>query len=537
MRTRNSYLLAALSGILLLLSLPPFKLGGFLAWFAFVPVLIALFYETQAKKMGRLARLVGLGAIPLVIGFAWWIPDIIAAFAHLESLFWLWFIIGLALALFIGVETYGEYVKVYWKPKHLPSKQLQYLPSSLQIVLVPLVLTATEFLAMNIPGVMQIGAVVGFWSAAKTQWVNPPILKLASFTGMYGITFLVLLVNCAIAWVIVYYRDARRISKTAVGALVIFILIFSFGWATLPPPEQGDTTVTLIQISRDAEALPQQYVSLSEESLKYDPQFIIWPALVLEDLKVEPYSNFAQTHNIYLAGFGERGNAVVSPTGEISYHSMGYHFVTIPQRIRDAGIKDLFFPEVQNIDTEFGKTGLLDCIETGSTLPTRDLVNDGMQFLICQTGGPNVHAFSWMLGTNAIYRAAEHHMFTACVIGDYAGSILIDPYGRIIDDVAPELEIVAGKISFTTERTFYTKYGDIFGWTISGLLILLIGYNMFLKRRSSFKYCEECLSQISKDNETCEHCGASQIKPPLWKRILLHEYYEHFAHSKKPKKK
>jgi len=51
MRARNSYLLAGLSGVLLLLSLPPFKFGGFLAWVAFVPILIALFYETQAKRL------------------------------------------------------------------------------------------------------------------------------------------------------------------------------------------------------------------------------------------------------------------------------------------------------------------------------------------------------------------------------------------------------------------------------------------------------------------------------------------------------
>ena len=536
MRARNSYLLAVLSGILLLLSLPPFKFGMVLGWFAFVPVLIALFYQTSTKGMMRLARIVGLGAIPLVIGFAWWVPDMLAYYANLGKLFWLWFIIGLALAFFIGIESHGQYVKGYWKPKHLAAEQLQYLPSGLQIFIIPLVFTGVEFLIMNIPGVMQVGAVVGFWSVAKTQWANPPILKLASFTGMYGVTFLVLLVNCGIAWGIVQYRDARRISKTAIGALAVFVLILSLGWITLPPPGQGDTNAAIIQVSRNEEDLPGQYVSLSEESLKYDPQIVIWPALVLEDFWVEPYSDFAQNHNLYLVSFGEKGNAVVSPTGEIGYHSMGYHFGTIPQRIRDEGIRGLFFPEVQGIDTELGTVAILDCIETGSTLPARDLANKGAQFLVIQTGSPNAYAFSWMLGTNAIYRAAEHHMFTACVVGDYAGSMLIDPYGRVIDDIASEPEIVAGKVSFTIERTFYTKYGDIFGWTITGLLILLIGYNLYLKRKSPFKYCVDCLMQLPKDSETCEHCGASQKKPPLWKRILFHEYYEHVGRSKKPKK-
>ena len=123
----------------------------------------------------------------------------------------------------------------------------------------------------------------------------------------------------------------------------------------------------------------------------------------------------------------------------------------------------MFFPEIKGISTEFGIVGIVDCIESGSTLPTRDLVNKGVQFLVVPTGSPNAYAFSWVLGTNAIYRAAEHHIFAASVIGDYAGSMLIDPYGRIIGDIAPEPEIVAGKIAFTDERTFYSKYGDIFG--------------------------------------------------------------------------
>jgi apolipoprotein N-acyltransferase len=533
MRARNSYLLAVLSGILLLLSLPPFKFGGVLGWFAFVPVLIALVYETRRKRMDRLAMIAGLGSLPIFIGLAWFLSDILFS---LEYLFWLWFIIGLALALSLAVSFYGNLPKDYWKPKQLPSRSLQYLPSGLQIIVIPVVLTAIEFLALNIPGVMRITGAFGFWSVAKTQWLNPPILKLASFTGMYGVTFLVLLVNCAIAYGIVNYVEAKRVSKAAIGVLVILALIFSWGFITVPSQKTGDITTTVIQVSQKVEDLPQQYLGLSERSLEYHPQIVIWPALIPRRLVVEPYADFARAHDVYLIGFGGEGIAVVSPEGDIGSHALNYHLITIPRDIGQGDIKSLFFPEIQGIDTEFGMVGIVDCAESGSTLPTRDLVNKGVQFLVVTTGGPNVYSFSWSLGTNAIYRAAEHHMFTACVVGDYAGSMLIDPCGRVINDIAPEPEIVAGKIAFTSERTFYSKYGDIFGWTITGLLILLIGYNLYLKRKRPFKYCEECLIQIPKDSETCEHCGASQKKPPLWKRILFHEYYEHVGRSKKPKK-
>lgn len=509
MRARNSYLLAVLSGVLLLLSLPPFKFGGFLAWVAFVPILIALFYETRAKRMDRLAKVAGFGSLPIFLWFAWWIPEMLSL-AHLEHLFWLWFVIGLAFAIYMAVGFYGDYIKDYWKAKHLPSKSMSYLPFGLELVVLPLMWTGIEFLALNIPGVMRIGSVFGFWSVAKTQWLNPPILKLASFTGMYGVTFLILLVNCAIAYGIIHYREARRISKAAVVVLVVFAVIFACGGATLPPQKQKDITITIIQAPQETENLSQHYLALSEKSLEYEPKLIIWPALIMKNLVVEPYSDFAQANNVYLVGFGEEGNAVVSPNGDIGYHAMDYHVVTIPQQIGQGDIKSVFFPEIQGIDTELGMVGIVDCIESGSTLPTKDLVNKGVQFLVVPTGSPNTYVFSWALGTNAIYRAAEHHIFVACVIGDYTGSMLIDPYGRIIDDIAPEPEIVAGKIAFTDERTFYSKYGDIFGWTITGLFVLLIGYNLYLKRRSPYFFCKKCRAQMEKGTGVCPACGKKQ---------------------------
>ena len=66
MRARNSYLLAVLSGILLLLSYPPFNLR-FLAWFAFVPVLLAMYYEIKAKRVDKLTTVMALCLVPIFL--------------------------------------------------------------------------------------------------------------------------------------------------------------------------------------------------------------------------------------------------------------------------------------------------------------------------------------------------------------------------------------------------------------------------------------------------------------------------------------
>jgi len=62
MKARNSFTLAILSGILLLLSFSPFDLE-FLAWVALVPALIAIYYERQLR------RIKWLGIIAMAIVF------------------------------------------------------------------------------------------------------------------------------------------------------------------------------------------------------------------------------------------------------------------------------------------------------------------------------------------------------------------------------------------------------------------------------------------------------------------------------------
>lgn len=491
---KTSYGLALLSGFLILLSFPPFRFGGILAWFALVPFLIAIHYESTTKTAKRLSQVAGVGCIPIMIWFAWWFQGLVP-----ESLSIPVFIAGLVFSILCAIGWHTAYVKDYWKPKDLPSRKLSYLPSLSRIFIIPLMLTSIEYLYLNIPGVMRISGIAGFMSIAKTQWFNPAILHLASFTGMYGVTFLILLVNCAIAYTIIHYKENREIFKVGITVLVLFAMIFSYGLLNIPSIEEGDVTVTIIQTPPiEGEDINDLYSRLSKESLKYDPQIIVWPFLLSEGL---------------------------NPGGTPRLSSnLAYHMVTLPQNIIDKDIKAIFFPEVQILDTEMGNFGIVVCIESGSTLPTRDIVKAGAQFLVVPTVSPNAYVFSWALGTNAVYRAVEHKIFAVEVIGDHDSSIIIDPYGRILEDLAPEPEIVAGKISFTDNRTFYTRYGDVFGWIVIGLTAVLYGYEYHLKIKSPFKYCVKCGAKIEKDAKTCPECGIDQ--PSALKRFLFHQRYE-----------
>ena len=214
------------------------------------------------------------------------------------------------------------------------------------------------------------------------------------------------------------------------------------------------------------------------------------------------------------------GYGVVRPDGSVAADNFGYHIFTIPRDIMAGDIKRLFFPEVYSLTTDLGEIGVADCMESGSTLPTVARVRKGMQFLVVPTGSPNTYVFSWVLGTSAIYRAVEHRIFAVEVIGDHDSSMIIDPYGRIVDDIAAEPEMVVGKISFTNERTFYTKYGDIFGCSIVGLALVLVSYNAYLQRKKPLKYClnDNCRAEVEKDAKPAISVERAKRDDPLGKK-------------------
>ena len=160
-----------------------------------MPFLVAMYFEKSEKKISRLATVFGICLFPI---FLWFYSEL--QMLGIPTL--LSWIIGVFCALTFGrlYITFSD----YWKPKHLPSRGLKYLSSSLQIIIPPIIWTSIEFLVMSIPWVMKVGGFIGYITIAHTQLLNVPILQLASFTGVLGITFLIILLNSTIAYAIIY---------------------------------------------------------------------------------------------------------------------------------------------------------------------------------------------------------------------------------------------------------------------------------------------------------------------------------------------
>jgi len=118
-----SYGLAILSGILLLLSFPPFNLGSILAWVALVPLLVAIYNEKNLKRIGRLT------IVSCILGFFLMVVWLQSEFIHFlpASLYLISWLIGIGISIMLA-WIYAEFPRVYWKPREFPTIKLQYLP-------------------------------------------------------------------------------------------------------------------------------------------------------------------------------------------------------------------------------------------------------------------------------------------------------------------------------------------------------------------------------------------------------------------------
>ena len=180
-KRHQSWILAGISGILLILSFPSFNLFP-LAWISLIPLLIAL----QSTSSWKSAFLHGYltGAI-FFLGLIYWII-LLYPFANIFLTTLGCLLLAAYLAVYVGVFSallYG----LPWK-SDLPF-----------IFIVPAIWTGLEWVCSW----MLTGLPWG--SMGYTQWNNLPAIQIASITGVHGVSFIVVLLNATIADVIRTY--------------------------------------------------------------------------------------------------------------------------------------------------------------------------------------------------------------------------------------------------------------------------------------------------------------------------------------------
>ncbi len=241
----GTYLLILLSAILIVLSFPKFS-WSFLAWVAFVPFLKAL-EDKPARQRFRLGYLTG---ILCCLGIFYWVTHSMRYYGGLNTItsFSILFLMVFYLALYFGAFAWlwGLY-----PPKGFFS--LFWAPS---------VWVGLEFIRAHL--------LSGFpWELlGYSQYNHLSVIQAAEITGVYGISFLIILVNQTLYHLFGSdhpFRGWSRKWKEAVFTLFLFMVTLIFGFYSMSGQKQKDQQVPALNV-----AVIQGNI---DQSLKWDPAF------------------------------------------------------------------------------------------------------------------------------------------------------------------------------------------------------------------------------------------------------------------------
>ena len=269
----SSTLAPVLSGCLLVLAFPNHNFG-WIAWVALVPLLVVI--SGKGTWVGLLMSYL-CGAVFFLGVFDWILQ--ISGYRIIHH--------GI-LDIYLGAY-FGAWGLAYT----FIAKRLGVVSA---LFASPFIWISLEFIRSNFSFLALPWALL-----AHTQYQYPTIIQIASFSGIYGISFLIVTVNSAIAAIVLFLMhrckgipspSCAMISWKAVVLIVSiaalsFTLDLVYGHTVLARPNLGDSiTVSVVQGNIDqgtkwdrkyGKFIMQTYDELTHMAAKDRPDLIVWP--------------------------------------------------------------------------------------------------------------------------------------------------------------------------------------------------------------------------------------------------------------------
>ena len=524
----RNLLLSILSGILLILIFPGFNFE-MLAWVSLVPLFIATRKTSPltSLKLGFIAGFV------FYLGVIYWVVIAMTKYGGIP--------IAIGIAVLILLSGYlAIYVSIF-------TYLLSLTPYSLKYILAPFLWVTLELIRSHF--------LTGFpWaSLGYSQFKTLPIIQAADITGVYGISFIIVMVNAAIASFIesitplhppLSKGGSGGVSKFATKYMIVttlFIISFSiYGYwrmnifenPPISPFNKGGLKgikVALIQgnieqnmkwdDSYQSEVF-DAHVNLTMQASRERPDLIVWPESATPfyfqadrnfgPKMIEVAKNSGSFILFGTPGYEIKDNGIVSynrayllsPEGDVAGKYDKIHLVPFGEYVplrkllffidkMVEGVGDyqsgeeytIFKVQSSKLKAQ-GSFGTLICFEVIFPDLVRRFVMNGADFLV------NITNDGWYGKTAAssqhiamvAFRAVENRISVVRAANTGISSI-IEPTGKI----TKETEIftrtyVSGEINIgSTQKTFYTRYGDIFAYICSIVTILLILLSRYVK--------------------------------------------------------
>lgn len=515
----KAWALALLSGGLHILVFPKANLY-FLCWVALVPLLYALLRGPGVESAvvdseGRSLRpftlwqgfLLGWASgIVWYFGTCYWVYGVMTSFGNLHWLVVIPIMIAAAMAYGLHHAAFGLLVVMMARRASLGNRR--------PLFLAPFFWVAIEFYRDRVTGFPWL-------PLGGAQVDNIPFSRIAEVTGVYGLTFAVMLVNCAFVAGLLLRGRRRTNLLISAGAAAIALQMGSFA-----KPEQFLPSRQAVLVQENVPVLdlvqwtPQFYdqnigslAQLSVEArrsqkLQREPGLIVWPESPAPFITTDPrlqywLSAIARDTNSYMI-VGATG--VVSGPGSADEPTIYNSALVIDPQGRAVGRYDkmhlvpygefvpfkniLFFAkkltrEVGNFepgterkvfDLDGSKASVVICYESIFPNEVRQFTLNGAQVLI------NISNDGWYGETGAAFqhlqmarlRAIENRRWL--LIDSNSGvTAAIDPFGRVVSRVDRNIRTaLQAPYGPQTEVTLYVRYGDFFAWMCVVISLLAV---------------------------------------------------------------
>ncbi|MDD3725982.1 MAG: apolipoprotein N-acyltransferase [Candidatus Ratteibacteria bacterium] len=264
------FLLSIAGGILFIFAFPPFNIWGF-AFFSFIPLLIAG-KENDSKNF----------LFGLIAGFVFYS----ASFSWLYRLAGpIYLLLALYLSFYWGLFLYLVFA-IHKRGRIFIAGFVWFL---MEIIITHL-LTGFPWLL-----------------AGLSQWNNPYLLKTASFTGIYGLSFLVIIGN----FTLFYSFRKQQVVSWCISIVLFAILVFSPLFTPFKNNYEECLNVLIVQPNIDSTEShsPSKNIekvkTLTTESIKEGyVDIVIWPEGIYPDIItpdiIDDLKNFARQFNVGL---------------------------------------------------------------------------------------------------------------------------------------------------------------------------------------------------------------------------------------------
>jgi apolipoprotein N-acyltransferase len=469
-----------------------------LSWFALTPLIIALL---RARPVGELeipgAPRLGPASpgqgflLGYVCGILWhagtcyWIYDTMRQYGGLNSAMAL-------LVLFLFCCYLGLYHGVFGLLIGLLAKARDYRPA---LVSAPFLWVAVELARTRITGFP--------WDLLGIAQVNNAALcRVATVTGVYGVSFEIVLVNVALAAAFLVVREKR--SSLLMAALAA-AAVLQAGSLVEPPAVSADHHALLVQqnipVSANwtAEYFQQTLTtltSLTEKSVANEPggkvNLVVWPESPAPFLSndsrfrdaisaiARQTRTWTVTGAIGVSASDQEFNsaALISPDGEWTARYDKAHLVPFGEYLPFPGV----FAFAGGLTEEVGRfehgtlrvplnaggeqLGIFICYESVFPDEVRQFARNGAQVFV------NISNDGWY-GDSGAYsqhlnqtrmRAIENNRWLLSTT-DTGVTASIDPLGRVVARVPRKVQTtLVAPYALNSGTTFYTRHGDSFAY-------------------------------------------------------------------------